>query len=334
MDGGAAGLAVDAGADALRDRDNSGRSAPATIGEDCIRGSEPASSRGDTLVGGDTFSGRTGATCRSARGPGIGRYRFRFGRDIRCARLAGGDRRRLSRRRRCAVAPTAYRPRAHLASDPQSAAGVGPLGRRRGRSGERCRRHAGDLLDVASNVQRAPTGVAMARVRTVRRRVERILAATAVPTSMGWRRRAMIAITLIPLVAVSAVTIARSTPALPRAGMIVPAGSPMQPISLADAQTMPSAAGNQAAADATALDRYVGYYQLNPRAVFTITRTDDQLFAQVTGQRVLPLRPAGNGEYVYGSAALRMSFVSDGQGTMLVVRQQGKKLVSARVDRS
>jgi hypothetical protein len=142
----------------------------------------------------------------------------------------------------------------------------------------------------------------------------------------------MIAITLIPLVAVSAVTIARSTPALPRAGMIVPAGSPMQPISLADAQTMPSAAGNQAAADATALDRYVGYYQLNPRAVFTITRTDDQLFAQVTGQRVLPLRPAGNGEYVYGSAALRMSFVSDGQGTMLVLRQHGKNLVSARVD--
>jgi hypothetical protein len=71
---------------------------------------------------------------------------------------------------------------------------------------------------------------------------------------------------------------------------------------------------------------------LNPRAVFTITRTDDQLFAQVTGQRVLPLRPAGNGEYVYGSAALRMSFVSDGQGTMLVLRRHGKNLVSARVD--
>ena len=82
---------------------------------------------------------------------------------------------------------------------------------------------------------------------------------------------------------------------------------------------------NQAAADATALDRYVGYYQLNPRAVFTITRTDDQLFAQLTGQRVLPLRPAGNGEYVYGSAALRMSFVSDGQGTMLVLRQHGQR---------
>ena len=192
--------------------------------------------------------------------------------------------------------------------------------------------YAGILLDVASNVQRAPVGVAMARARTVRRRVERILAATALPTRMGWRRRAVIAITLIPLVAVSAVTIARGTPAQPRSGMIVPAKSPMQPVSLADAQTMPSAAGNQAAADATALDRYVGYYQLNPRAVFTITRTADQLFAQLTGQRVLPLRPAGNGEYVYGSAALRMSFVSDGQGTMLVLRQRGQNLVSTPVD--
>ncbi|MGA8948534.1 MAG: M56 family metallopeptidase, partial [Pseudolabrys sp.] len=188
--------------------------------------------------------------------------------------------------------------------------------------------YAGILLDVASNVQRAPASLAMARARTVRRRVERILAATAVPTRMGWGQRAMIAITLIPLVAVSAVTIARSTPAQ-RSGMIEP---PMQPVSLADAQPMPSAAANQAAADATALDRYVGYYQLNPRAVFTITRTDDQLFAQLTGQRVLPLRPAGNGEYVYGSAALRMSFVSDGQGTMLVLRQHGHDLVSARVD--
>ena len=188
--------------------------------------------------------------------------------------------------------------------------------------------YAGILLDVASNVQRAPASLAMARARTVRRRVERILAATAVPTRMGWGQRAMIAITLIPLVAVSAVTIARSTPAQ-RSGMIEP---PMQPVSLADAQPMPSAAANQAAADATALDRYVGYYQLNPRAVFTITRTDDQLFAQLTGQRVLPLRPAGNGEYVYGSAALRMSFVGDGQGTMLVLRQHGHDLVSARVD--
>ena len=192
--------------------------------------------------------------------------------------------------------------------------------------------YAGILLDVASNGQRAPAGLAMARSRTVPRRVERILAATAVPTRMGWRRRAVIAITLIPLVAVSAVTIARSTPTQPRSGMIVPAESPMQPVSLADAQAMPSAAPNQAAADATALDRYVGYYQLNPRAVFTITRTDEQLFAQLTGQRTLPLRPAGNGEYVYGSAALRMSFVSDGQGTMLVLRQHGQNLVSARVD--
>ena len=79
--------------------------------------------------------------------------------------------------------------------------------------------YAGILLDVASNVQRAPASLAMARARTVRRRVERILAATAVPTRMGWGQRAMIAITLIPLVAVSAVTIARSTPAQ-RSGMM------------------------------------------------------------------------------------------------------------------
>jgi beta-lactamase regulating signal transducer with metallopeptidase domain len=193
--------------------------------------------------------------------------------------------------------------------------------------------YAGILLDVASNVQRAPAGLAMARPRTVRRRVERILAATAVPASIGWRRRALIAITLIPLVAVSAVTIAHGTsPAQPRPGVIALAESPKPSAPLADAQATPSAVRNQTAADATVLDHYVGYYQLNPRAVFTITRTDDQLFAQITGQRTLPLRPVGNGEYVYGSAALRMTFVSDGQGTMLVLRQHGQNLFSARVD--
>ena len=132
------------------------------------------SSGGDTFFGGDTFSGRTGAICRSALVPGIGRYRFRFGRDIPCARLAGGDGRHLSRRRRCAVAPIAHRPRAHLASDPQSAASGGPLGRRRGRAGERCRRHAGDLrIDHSASARMLRVECRETPSRAVARRLAR-----------------------------------------------------------------------------------------------------------------------------------------------------------------
>ena len=193
--------------------------------------------------------------------------------------------------------------------------------------------YAGILLDVASNVQRAPAGLAMARPCTVRRRVERILAATAVPARMGWRRRALIAITLIPPVAVSAATIARGTStAQPRSVAIALAESPTQPEPLADTRAIPSAGRNQAAVGTQRGEDYVGYYQLNPRAVFTITRTDNRLLAQLTGQRALPLRPAGNGEYLYGSAAVRMTFVDDGQGTVLVVHQHGQTLHSTRVD--
>lgn len=193
--------------------------------------------------------------------------------------------------------------------------------------------YAGILLDVASNLHPAPAGIAMARPCTVRRRVERILGASAVPASVGWRPRVLVAIMLLPLIAVSAATIARSTStAQPLAGAIALAESPLQSAPGADAQALPAAGQNEGKADAQPVDDYVGYYQLNPRAVFTVTRSGGRLFAQLTGQRTLPLRPAGNGEYIYGSAALRMAFVNDGQGTTLVLHQYGQKWPSVRVD--
>jgi beta-lactamase regulating signal transducer with metallopeptidase domain len=193
--------------------------------------------------------------------------------------------------------------------------------------------YAGILLDVASNLHPAPEGLAMARPCTVRRRVERILGTSTVPARVGWRPRVLVAIMLLPLIAISAATIARSTStAQPLSGAIALAESPPPRAPGADAQALPSAGRNEGAADVQRLDDYVGYYQLNPRAVFTVTRAGGRLFAQLTGQRTLPLRPAGNGEYIYGSAALRMAFVNDGQETTLVLHQYGQKWPSVRVD--
>jgi BlaR1 peptidase M56 len=186
--------------------------------------------------------------------------------------------------------------------------------------------YAGILLDVASTLQPAPAGLAMARPGTVRLRVERILAATAVPAGMGWRGRALTALALFPLVAVCAATITRAT-------------STAQPVALAPSAPSggpqsPSAEPRPVAVAATPSDTYVGHYQLNARAVFTVTRLDDQLFAQITGGRKLPLRPASDGEYLFGSSASRISFVTDDRGAVntLVLRQNGHNLSSVRVD--
>src|SRR5262245_12682088 len=184
--------------------------------------------------------------------------------------------------------------------------------------------YAGILLDVASTLQPAPVGLAMARPGTVRLRVERILAATAVPAGMGWRGRALTAVALFPLVVVCAATITRAT-------------STAQPVALAEPSAgaqLPSAERRQVAVAATSSDNYVGYYQLNARAVFTVTRLDDQLFARVTGGRKLPLRPTSDGEYLFGASASRISFVTDDLGAVntLVLRQNGHNLSSVRVD--
>jgi hypothetical protein len=151
--------------------------------------------------------------------------------------------------------------------------------------------YAGILLDVAGRRQRALAALAMARPSTVRRRIERILAARSVPARLNWRQRMLVATALLPVVALCAVTIARGTP-------------PAQPI--------PAAATPQYSVDAN-LDRYVGSYQLNPWRVFTITHEGDGLSAQFTGQPRGRLVPASDGDYAYEPMRARISFIIDGE---------------------
>ena len=68
------------------------------------------------------------------------------------------------------------------------------------------------LLDLVQHVRPAPAGLEMARPCTIRSRVERILAATADPARLGWRKRLWIAAVLLPVVAASAGSIAYRTP--------------------------------------------------------------------------------------------------------------------------
>jgi len=89
-----------------------------------------------------------------------------------------------------------------------------------------------------------------------------------------------------------------------------------------------------AAADAAALERYVGDFQLAPTAVMSITRDGTRLYAQITGQPKLEIFARGEGDFVYEAVEARLSFELDAEGraTGLVLHQNGKAVPAPRID--
>ncbi|MEH2559245.1 beta-lactamase regulating signal transducer with metallopeptidase domain [Bradyrhizobium algeriense] len=137
------------------------------------------------------------------------------------------------------------------------------------------------LLDLVQHVRRAPAGIEMARACTVRSRVEHILAATTAPAKLGWGKRIGTAAVILPVVIVSAGSIAyRAAPAA-------------------------SAALDHAADAVTAARKpqSVSFYALDRASIFTVSREGDDFFGQVSGQRKLRLAVLGDGTYFYPAAA-------------------------------
>lgn len=166
------------------------------------------------------------------------------------------------------------------------------------------------LLDLVQNVRRPPAVLEMARACTVRTRVERIVAATTVPAKAGWRKRLWTAAAILPVVIVSAGSIAYRTP-------------PVSTLAI------------DGAADATTAVRkpqLAEFYSLG-RTIFAIFREGDDLFGQLTGQRKLRLSAAGDGTYSYPAAAGRITFAlgDEQQPSELVLSQNGRELRAARV---
>jgi hypothetical protein len=167
------------------------------------------------------------------------------------------------------------------------------------------------LLDLVRNGRCAPVGLEMARACTVSARIERILAANAAPAKAGWRKRIWTAAAILPVVVVSAGTIATNTP---------PA----------------SALAIEGTADMTAnahKPQRVSFYSWGGPSIFAISREGDDLFGQLSGQRKLPLSVQGDGTYSYPSAAGRISLaISDeGQSSELTGSQNGRALRAARI---
>jgi hypothetical protein len=165
------------------------------------------------------------------------------------------------------------------------------------------------LLDFASTVRPRPVELAMARASTVRARVERIIAAAAMPVAVGWRKRLWIAAAIVPAVIVSAGMIAYRTP---------------EPAPLvADTGEVP----------AQHYRPFANFYAMGPASVFAIFREGDELYGQLTGQRRLRLTVGSDGtaSYVASSGEINFPLDAERRSSELTLRMNGRDVRAVRV---
>jgi Domain of unknown function (DUF3471) len=91
-------------------------------------------------------------------------------------------------------------------------------------------------------------------------------------------------------------------------------------------------ASQESAADSRILDGHVGFYQLNDHAVMTVTRNGQQLNAQLTGQKALPIYARSNTEFSYKDAQISFVTEPDGQTTSLILHEYGVNMPMKRID--
>ncbi len=80
------------------------------------------------------------------------------------------------------------------------------------------------------------------------------------------------------------------------------------------------------------LERYVGLYQLAPGVMFTITREEDRLYAQLTGQDRYRIYAASDTRFFYRAVEAEIEFELSGSGKVqrLVLYQNGRVLPAWR----
>jgi hypothetical protein len=142
------------------------------------------------------------------------------------------------------------------------------------------------LLDLMGGVRGMSAGLEMARPGTIRARIERIISATVAPAKVGWRKRFCVAAVVLPVVAVSAGTVAYNTP----------------PASAVDVAEEATTANSN-------LQR-VSFYSVDQTSIFAIFWQGDGLFGQLTEQRKLRLSPDSDGRYTYQTGSGRIAIAA------------------------
>jgi CubicO group peptidase (beta-lactamase class C family) len=86
--------------------------------------------------------------------------------------------------------------------------------------------------------------------------------------------------------------------------------------------------------DPKLFDAYVGRYQLDPNRVFTVSRVEDGLFVQLTGQSNFQVFPESERDYFYKVVAAQITFIADVQGhvTELILHQNGSERHAKRIE--
>jgi len=170
---------------------------------------------------------------------------------------------------------------------------------------DRCS-YAEILLDLVQQVRYAPAGIEMARACTVGARVERVLAADAPPAHLGWRKRAWSAAAILPLVIACAVSVAYSRPTAPA---VADGGAPE-----------------------IAIPELVSFYALGRDSIFAISRSSDEVFGQLSGQRRVRLAAVGDGTWSYAAPSGQITFaIDDARKSELTLTQNGRPMHAARI---
>jgi beta-lactamase regulating signal transducer with metallopeptidase domain len=182
--------------------------------------------------------------------------------------------------------------------------------------------YAGILLEFAGGLDEPPVAIPMARACTLPKRVERILAGTAVPARMDWRKRAMVAIALAPGVMFFA-------------GAVAPGGSKQSAESVVAGSSDTASHTSRVEGEPHPFDRYVGYYEFTPFRALTVARAGDRLTVQETGRLKIEVTAYGDQAFVSEVTDETITFTSDAEGrtTALLLGEQGVKARRAtRID--
>lgn len=190
-------------------------------------------------------------------------------------------------------------------------------------------RYAEILVGFGCSGGPAPAGLAMAGTATVPRRVEHILAEAVLLRALNWK----IWLLLVAALALPAALVVGAAAQAPLQAE-AKATSPYDPEVVAARKQEQQVPRVAVPIDASLLDNYVGFYQFDQFAIFTIKRLGDQLFVQLTGQPTYQVFPESPQKFFYKIVHAQLSFVMDAQGkvTELILHQNGLERPANRID--
>jgi D-alanyl-D-alanine-carboxypeptidase/D-alanyl-D-alanine-endopeptidase len=90
----------------------------------------------------------------------------------------------------------------------------------------------------------------------------------------------------------------------------------------------------EAPVDPKLFSGYVGRYQLAPNFILTVTREENHLFTQATGQGKLQIYPESDRDYFLKVVDAQITFVidSNGRATELILHQGGMDQHAKRIE--